>query len=100
MQPPVATWPSMPGRKKKTVNLGGGQEVQGTIMPFNATLESFNEYLVDDKTIIRVKLVVNEVIRVDDAYDQQGNPVYVFSSQNVVNVEPPDELKRPKGETP
>jgi hypothetical protein len=38
--------------------------------------------------------VVTEVIRVDDQYDQHGDPVYLAKSTNVMSVSAPDELRR------
>ncbi len=85
----------MPGLRKKQVNFGG-ETVQATVMPFQASSENFNEYLVDDGTVIQIKLVVAEILRVDGAYDPQGNPLYLLNSTNVVSVSAPDELMKPK----
>ncbi len=67
-------------------------------MPFQVGGEHFNEYVVEDGTIIKVKLVVTEIVRVDDAYDAEGNPVYIVASANVTSVSAPESLKRKPGE--
>lgn len=67
-------------------------------MPFQTGGEHWNEYLVDDGSLLRVKLVATEVIRVDGRYDQEGNPVYVLNSTNVLVVAAPDELKHGEGQ--
>ena len=79
---------------KKKVKLPDGQEVDATVLSFQAGGEHWNEYLVDDGTVIRVKLVATEVLRLDGQYDAQDNPVYLLQSTNVMAVSSPDKLKR------
>lgn len=67
-------------------------------MPFQGD-EHWNEYLLDDGSVVRVKLVLTEIIRIDDAHDDQGNPVYALNSTNVVSVSAPDELRKEGGTT-
>jgi hypothetical protein len=83
----------MPPRKRK-VKLPDGREVEATVLPFQAGGEHWNEYLVDDGTVVRMKLVVTEILRLEGEYDREGNPGYLVNSQNVVNVSAPDELRR------
>jgi hypothetical protein len=83
---------------RKKVSLPNGQEVEGTVMPFQVGGENFNEYVVEDGTILKVKLVVTEVLRIDGAYDAEGNPVYLVASTNVMSVSSPDSLRQKSGE--
>jgi hypothetical protein len=81
--------------RKKRVSLAPGQPaVDVTEVGFRSTGEYWNEYLADDGSVIRMKLVVAELLRVDGEYDEQGNPAYVIRSQQVLNVSAPDELRR------
>jgi hypothetical protein len=82
----------MPGKRR--VPLPDGNEVDASVMTFRSSGEHWNEYLVDDGSVIRIKLVATEVLRLDDQYDMQGNPVYVVQSQNVMAVNSPDSLRR------
>jgi hypothetical protein len=84
------------GRKKK-VRLADGSFIEGTVVPFQTGGEHWNEYLAEDGTLLRVKLVATEVVRLDGQYDQEGNPVYILNSTNVMVVEAPDDLKREEG---
>ena len=89
--------PKMPGPRKKRIPVpgSGGQEfVEGTVMQFQTVLENFNEYLVDDGTVVHIKLVATEVVKLHDTYDEQGNPVYVIGSQNVTTISVPDQLRK------
>ncbi len=83
--------------RKKQVPLGDGNFTEGTVVPFQTGGEHWNEYIVDDGSLLRVKLVATEVIRLDGHYDQEGNPVYVLNSTNVLVVAAPDDLKRKEG---
>jgi hypothetical protein len=83
----------MPPKKRK-IQLPDGREVEALVMPFQAGGEHWNEYLVDDGSVIRLKLVVTEILRVEGEYDQAGNPAYLVSSTNVTAVSAPDELRR------
>ncbi len=83
----------MADRKRKLQD-PNGNEIEATIMPFQAGGEHWNEYLVDDGTVVRIKLVVSEVLRVDGQYDEKGDPIYFIQSQNVTNVSAPEALRK------
>lgn len=68
--------------------------VDATPIAVNSSSEHWNEYLLEDNTVIRMKLVVTDVVRVDDQYDRDGNPVYIVKSTNIVSLSAPEELKR------
>lgn len=80
--------------RKKKARLPDGRVLEGSVMPFQTGGEHWNEYLVDDGTVLRVKLVATEVIRVDGQYDQEGNPLYVLHSTQVMVVDSPEDLRR------
>jgi hypothetical protein len=56
--------------------------------------ESWNVYWLDDGSKIRLKPVVTEVWRVEGAFDNDGNPLYVTKTALVQAVDAPTELKR------
>ena len=80
--------------RKKRVVLGTGQEVDGTEIGYRSSGEHWNEYLADDGSVIRVKLVVTDIVRVDGVFDAQGQPAYLVQSSNVVSVSAPEDLRR------
>lgn len=79
--------------RKKKINLGGTM-VEGTEIGFRPSGEHWNEYLLDDGTVVRIKLVLTGVVRIDGMYDAEGEPVYFANSTNVMGVSAPDELRR------
>ena len=87
----------MPGPRKKKIRLNpNAPEVEVTVMPFQTVLENFNEYLVEDGTVVNIKLVVTEVLKIDGAVDDEGNPVYVIRSTNVTSISAPETLRKPE----
>ncbi len=81
------------GRPKK-ITLPNGTVVEGQIIPFRGDVEHWNEYLLDDGTVVRMKAIVTEIARIDGQYDAEGNPAYMVFSTNVTHVSAPDDLKR------
>lgn len=81
------------GRKRK-IRTSDGQEVEATVMTFQEGGEHWNEYIVGDGTLVRMKLVATEVLRLDGEYDLEGNPIYLINSTNVTHVSAPDELRK------
>ncbi|MFA5361679.1 MAG: hypothetical protein WC335_00300 [Candidatus Omnitrophota bacterium] len=82
----------MPSNKVK-INFGG-EEVEATPVEVSQSGEQWNQYLLDDGTMIKMKLVATKVLRVDNKYDKEGNPVYFVQSTNVISVAAPDNLRK------
>lgn len=83
----------MANRTRK-ITTPDGRIIEGVIMPFQVGGEHWNEYLVDDGSVIRMKPIVTEVIRLDGEYDAKGDPVYMIQAQNVMNISAPDGLRK------
>ena len=63
----------------------------------NPSGEYWNEYVLDDGTLVRLKPVVAEVLRIEGKYDPEGNPLYAVKTQNVVVIDAPEKIrKRPQ----
>ena len=67
----------MPGTRK--FRQFGGDEVEAEVVGFRTSGEHWNEYLLDDGTVFRIKLVLTEVARLKDQYDANGDPIYAAS---------------------
>lgn len=72
-----------------------GTEVDVVELSFQNAREHWNEYLLDDGSVLKLKPVATEVLRVEGEYDAEGNPVYVLISRNIVVVRAQDNMKRP-----
>ncbi len=71
-----------------------GKEVDATEVEFQTRKEDWNEYQLMDGSFVKIKLVVTDIFRVPDEYDDERNPVYVVRSKNVLAVRSPDNLKK------
>lgn len=62
-------------------------------LDYEVVREDWNEYELEDGTRLKVKIVLQKVLRSDDAHTAMGEPIYQFSSQNAVRTENiPEEL--------
>ena len=80
--------------RKKRAMLPDGRTADVTELGFRSAIENWNEYLIDDGTVVRMKLVVTEIVRVDGEYDKDGNPTYLIRSTAVPAISAPDDLRR------
>jgi len=72
-----------------------GRKVEGVVVDFEAVPESWTNYLLADGTLMKMKLSLVEVIRLTNDFNPQtGDPIYVFSAQNIVNIISDDRLKK------
>ena len=85
----------MPGPRK--IQGPDGKEHEAESIGFRSTAEHFNEYLLDDGSVLRIKLVMTEVLRLKDVYDAQGNPAYLAQHSQVTAVDSPESIRRGGG---
>jgi len=71
-----------------------GKTVDGLDMDFKSIKEDWNEYQINDGTIVRMKVVVVNIAKVTDKYDNEGNPVYIVKTSNVLAISAPEKLKK------
>ncbi len=82
--------------RKRMVPDRSGKMVEGTVVDVDKSMERFSEIELADGTILRAKIMVVEAVRLDNRWDDDGNPVYSLKSQNVVIIsESPKELRKP-----
>lgn len=61
-----------------------GRQVEATLIDFVTRKEDFNEYQLTDGKVLKIKLVVTQVAKLNEEKDPNGNPVYNIASTNVV----------------
>lgn len=83
----------MPTRRKIQLQPGGPPK-EAELVPISQSQEYWNEYILQDGSVVRLKTVTTEIWRVLDEYDQEGNPVYFVKSGNVLTVIAPESLRR------
>ncbi len=65
-----------------------GQQEEGERIQFEPIEELWTKYKLTDGTVIRMKLVVADVVRLSKK-TQAGEPVYIVKSSNIMAVEEP-----------
>jgi len=83
----------MPQRKKTIPTPEGPKEA--VVVDVVSSRETYNVYTLEDGSRLKLKAVMIEVLRVEGDYDDEGNPLYVAKSRNILAVDAPDRLKRP-----
>lgn len=53
-----------------------------------------------DGSVLRARVNIAEVFRVEGVWDQNGDPVYNFKSQTMVTVTAPEGLRKPQAVKP
>lgn len=71
-----------------------GKISEGLDMDFKTIKEEWNEYQTNDGTIIRMKVVVTNIVKLTEKYDKEGNPIYLVKSSNVLSISAPEKLKK------
>jgi hypothetical protein len=69
----------------------------GESVPIVEQVESWNEYRLNDGTVLRFKSVVTEIVRLTnpDVYDNEGVPIYVVKSTQMAAIaQVPENLRK------
>ena len=76
--------------RKKLRDEETGEEVLGTVVEVVESKESYSRILLEDGTLLRLRPVVVEVIRIERTSDE-ANPTYKIDGQLVLSIHPPEE---------
>lgn len=71
------------------------KEVMATTVKIVAAEEPFAYISLEDGSTLTIRHTFLEVVRVEDRWDGQGNPMYTVTSQLAMMVESPEELRKP-----
>lgn len=69
------------------------RQVDAEQVDFEAKAEPWTTHELADGTILRVRVILTGVMRIEGEYDQSGNPIYVVSSQTVIQANSPKRLR-------
>ncbi|RZN34438.1 MAG: hypothetical protein EFT35_09380 [Methanophagales archaeon ANME-1-THS] len=76
------------------IRLQNGREIDAMDVDFETIREDWNEYKLEDGTILKFKTIVSSIIRTAEFDPMTGDPVYHVRSTNILRVKVPEELKR------
>ncbi len=79
---------------KKVETSFQGQKVTANDLNFKTVNEEWNEYELEDGTRLKLKTVVAKVLRLEGAYNADGDPVYQVTSTPILATDIPPELKQ------
>lgn len=82
-------------RRKGKISVEPGQPPKDAVlMEVMKADEKWSVYDLDDGTQIRIRPAVIEVWRIENEFDADGNPAYVFRAQTMLSTLAPETLKR------
>ena len=70
-----------------------GKMFPGKPVDISASSEPFSQYTLSDGSVVKVKTVLVDAVRLE-TYTDSGDPVYQFQFQQILGVIAPDSLKR------
>lgn len=83
--------------QKIDVPMPGGGMAKGIDVPVDESNERWSEYKLKDGSVVRCKMAVVSVVRLDGQYDENDLPLYAVKSiQVAATVSAPDSLKKKK----
>ncbi len=82
--------------RKTKVNVGD-RILNGFEVPIESSNERWSEFKLEDGTLIRAKINVVAVVRVEGEYDINGNPLYTMNMVPVIAILDTPQSLRKKG---
>ena len=80
--------------RRKSMPGPTGELVEGVAVQVAESTEQFSDVSLADGTILRIKPIVTEALRLDE-WDQDGYPTYIIKSTTIISiVDSPDELMK------
>lgn len=88
----------MSSERAVEIPLPDGSVKKGYEIPVSESLERWSELSLEDGTTLLVKQVVTSVVRAEDIFDPDGNPMYYLKCAPIVTIKKaPDHLRRGGG---
>lgn len=80
--------------RQKVIPGPGQPEHEAELVEVVESKERWSEFSLSDGSTIRMRQIITEVWRLEDAWDAEGNPQYFIKSAGIMIVNAPDNLKR------
>jgi len=77
-----------------------GCEIAVSEVPIVELTEYFNQYKLEDGTVLKVKGVATSVMRIDNQFLPDGNPIYIVYMNPVTSVQSSPLTKPPETSKP
>ena len=79
---------------KTKIQMPNGAVVEAVEVEIKESREKWTEIDLSDGTTIRTKPVVLSVVRIENQWDPEGNPVYQLKANQVMTARSPEHLKK------
>jgi hypothetical protein len=66
----------------------------GQSIEFEVKSEPWTTYQLEDGTVVKAKVIMLDVVRLEEFNEQTGEPIYQFAAQHIIAVQVPEELKK------
>ncbi len=73
----------------------GDEWVEGEELEFEPLKETWNEYRCSDGSLVRLKIVVSKITKLDKRNPSNGEPIYQVLSSNVLAATPSQKDMQP-----
>jgi hypothetical protein len=81
--------------ERRTKAMFNGKMVDGVEVPIDESNEKWSEFKFEDGTVLRAKVSILQVVRVDGEYDPLGNPTYAINmTPTIAIIEAPEKLRK------
>ena len=80
--------------KSEKLRLPNGESVDAEQIEITQSSEHWNQYLLEDGSVLKLKSVPTKIVRLKDQYDPSGNPMYFIYSSIIVAADSPEGLKK------
>ena len=88
----------MPAEGKAVTVKFEGKDCTGVEVDVEESTERWSSVRLADGSRLRLKASVLTVVRLDDRFDNDDNPIYMVKSTNLLSVNSPDSIrKQPQG---
>lgn len=71
-----------------------GNEEEARRVYVNSMREEWNQYMLEDGTVLRMRTILHDVYRLSHKFTPDGDPIYVVKTSNIVSPDVPAGLKR------
>ncbi len=77
-----------------TLTMPDSSTAQATELNFKMKEEPWTELELEDGTVIRVRLDISKIYRLDQYDPMSGEPIYYFTSANLIRTQVPPVLRK------
>lgn len=71
-----------------------GKEIEGEEVEFTTERDEWGIFKLSDGTTLKVKTIINKVIRTENYNEESGDPIYIVNNTPFIFTDVPENLKK------